>query len=77
MLDQHECLKQVDIIGVGGVSDGAGMQRMMDAGATYVGVGTALDRIARTIANPPPNISSNGWAGVQRNKMPKAGVIGG
>jgi len=42
MLDQHECLKQVDIIGVGGVSDGAGMQRMMDAGATYVGVGTAL-----------------------------------
>jgi dihydroorotate dehydrogenase (fumarate) len=44
MLDQHEPLKTIDIIGVGGVSDGAGYHRMRAVGAAVVGVGTALGR---------------------------------
>jgi dihydroorotate dehydrogenase (fumarate) len=44
MLDQHEVLKTIDIIGVGGVSDGAGYRRMRAVGAAAVGVGTALGR---------------------------------
>jgi dihydroorotate dehydrogenase (fumarate) len=42
MLDSDDSLRQVEIIGVGGVSDGSGFQRMKAAGATVVGVGTAL-----------------------------------
>lgn len=42
MLDQHEELEGIDIIGVGGVSDHAGAMRMQTAGASVVGVGTAL-----------------------------------
>ncbi|KAM0723005.1 hypothetical protein Q7P37_001203 [Cladosporium fusiforme] len=44
MLDQHEELKGIDIIGVGGVSDRAGFERMRAVGAKVVGVGTALGR---------------------------------
>ncbi|KXT06518.1 hypothetical protein AC578_6091 [Pseudocercospora eumusae] len=42
MLDQHEQLQGIDIIGIGGVSDGAGFRRMRAVGAKVVGVGTAL-----------------------------------
>ncbi|KAL9102048.1 MAG: hypothetical protein Q9163_002756 [Psora crenata] len=42
MLDQHESLKRIEIIGVGGVSDRAGFERMKNVGASAVGVGTAL-----------------------------------
>ncbi|KAJ9627998.1 dihydroorotate dehydrogenase [Taxawa tesnikishii (nom. ined.)] len=44
MLDQHETLRTVDIIGIGGVSDRAGFDRMQNVGAKVVGVGTALGR---------------------------------
>ncbi|KAL1306913.1 hypothetical protein AAFC00_005556 [Neodothiora populina] len=44
LLDEHESLKMVDIIGVGGVGDKAGFDRMMSVGAKLVGVGTALGR---------------------------------
>ena len=42
LLDQHEELKDIAIIGVGGVSDGAGFKRMRAVGAEAVAVGTAL-----------------------------------
>ncbi|MCJ1414077.1 dihydroorotate dehydrogenase [Xylographa parallela] len=42
MLDEHASLKNIDIIGVGGVSDSAGFERMKKAGASAVAVGTAL-----------------------------------
>lgn len=42
MLDAHELLQHIEIIGVGGVSDAAGYQRMRTVGAAAVGVGTAL-----------------------------------
>lgn len=42
MLDSHENLQHVAIIGVGGVSDGAGFRRMRNVGADAVAVGTAL-----------------------------------
>lgn len=42
MLDQHEELKLIEIIGAGGVSDRAGFHRMQAVGAKVVGVGTAL-----------------------------------
>ena len=42
MLDTHEELKRIEIIGVGGVSDAAGYKRMRAVGAAAVGVGTAL-----------------------------------
>lgn len=42
MLDAHEELKDIDIIGVGGVSDAAGYKRMEAVGASAVAVGTAL-----------------------------------
>ncbi|KAF2088936.1 FMN-linked oxidoreductase [Saccharata proteae CBS 121410] len=41
-LDQHENLRDVQIIGVGGVGDRAGFDRMRKVGAAAVGVGTAL-----------------------------------
>lgn len=42
MLDAHELLQHIEIIGVGGVRDAAGYQRMRTVGAAAVGVGTAL-----------------------------------
>lgn len=42
LLDREESLKGVDVIGVGGVSDRAGFERMRIVGAKVVGVGTAL-----------------------------------
>jgi dihydroorotate dehydrogenase (fumarate) len=44
MLDREERLRGVEIIGVGGVSDRAGFERMRGVGAKVVGVGTALGR---------------------------------
>ena len=44
MLDGCEKLKGVEIVGVGGVSDRAGFERMRAVGAKVVGVGTALGR---------------------------------
>ena len=42
MLDMHLSLKSICIIGVGGVSDGAGFRRMLAVGADVVAAGTAL-----------------------------------
>lgn len=42
MLDAHEPLQHIEIIGIGGVSDMAGYKRMRAVGAAAVGVGTAL-----------------------------------
>ena len=42
MLDAHEELKDIEIIGVGGISDAAGYERMRSVGASAVAVGTAL-----------------------------------
>ncbi|MCJ1339449.1 dihydroorotate dehydrogenase [Bachmanniomyces sp. S44760] len=43
MLDkENELLRQIEIIGVGGVSDGAGYRRMRAAGASVVAMATAL-----------------------------------
>ncbi|KAK3069235.1 dihydroorotate dehydrogenase [Teratosphaeriaceae sp. CCFEE 6253] len=44
MLDQHAQLKGIDVVGIGGVSDKAGFDRMIAVGAKVVGVGTALGR---------------------------------
>ncbi|KAK3669511.1 dihydroorotate dehydrogenase [Recurvomyces mirabilis] len=44
MLDEHDQLKDIDIIGVGGVSDRGGFDRMRAVGAKVVGIGTALGR---------------------------------
>ncbi|KAK0254689.1 hypothetical protein B0A54_08619 [Friedmanniomyces endolithicus] len=44
MLDEHEELRGVDIVGVGGVGSRAGYERMRAVGAKVVGVGTALGR---------------------------------
>lgn len=44
MLDAHDELGQIKIIGVGGVADGAGYRRMRSVGAYAVAVGTALGR---------------------------------
>ena len=44
LLDKHEILKDIDIIGIGGVGDRAGFDRMRRVGAKVVGVGTALGR---------------------------------
>ncbi|KAM0702949.1 hypothetical protein Q7P35_010381 [Cladosporium inversicolor] len=44
MLDGYEKLTGVEVIGVGGVSDRAGFERMRSVGAKVVGVGTALGR---------------------------------
>ena len=65
MLDQHEPLKRVAIIGVGGVSDGAGMERMMSAGATYVAVGTALGAHGVTVFDK----IAREWDQIQVDKM--------
>lgn len=42
MLDQHENLKHLQIIGVGGVNDHKGYQRMKSVGAYAVGIASAL-----------------------------------
>lgn len=42
MLDSHGNIRHVSIIGVGGVSDGAGFCRMRNVGADAVAVGTAF-----------------------------------
>ncbi|HGO5814433.1 TPA: dihydroorotate dehydrogenase [Mannheimia haemolytica] len=42
MLDQEPKLKQLQIIGVGGVNDKAGFERMKSVGADFVGLATAL-----------------------------------
>lgn len=42
MLDAHELLQHIEIIGIGGVSDAAGYERMKTVGAAAVGVGTGL-----------------------------------
>ncbi|KAI9830333.1 MAG: hypothetical protein M1819_005714 [Sarea resinae] len=42
LLDQHEVLKDIVIIGVGGVCDGDGYRRMRSVGANAVAVATAL-----------------------------------
>ena len=44
MLNENERLREVEVIGVGGVSDQAGFGRMRAVGAKVVGVGTALGR---------------------------------
>ncbi|KAK4543666.1 hypothetical protein LTR36_005311 [Oleoguttula mirabilis] len=44
MLQLHAELQGIDIVGVGGVSDRAGFDRMCSVGATVVGIGTALGR---------------------------------
>lgn len=44
LLDRHENLKSIHVIGIGGISDAAGFQRMKSVGASDVGVGTALGR---------------------------------
>ncbi|KAI9800777.1 MAG: dihydroorotate dehydrogenase [Piccolia ochrophora] len=42
LLDESEALRRIEIIGVGGVSDRAGFERMLAVGASAVAVGTAL-----------------------------------
>jgi dihydroorotate dehydrogenase (fumarate) len=49
MLDSHQALAGIKIIGVGGVSDQAGFRRMKAAGADFVGVGSALGQKGVTI----------------------------
>lgn len=44
MLQEKEGLRHLQLIGVGGVSDGEGFNRMRSVGADAVGVGTALGR---------------------------------
>ena len=41
LLSRHDRTRHIQIIGVGGVSDDAGVQRMLKAGADYVAIGTA------------------------------------
>lgn len=42
MLDKHDALRHISLIGVGGVCDNAGYERMRAVGADAVAVGTAL-----------------------------------
>ncbi|OOS00241.1 dihydroorotate dehydrogenase [Haemophilus paracuniculus] len=42
MLNQHEALKSIQILGVGGVSDIHGYRRMKAVGADFVGIATAI-----------------------------------
>lgn len=44
LLDQHDELRHIDIIGVGGCQDFAGYERFLNVGAAAVAVGTALGR---------------------------------
>lgn len=44
MLNAHEDIRNIAIIGIGGVSDAAGFKRMKSVGATAIGVGTAFGR---------------------------------
>ena len=60
LLDKHPELSSIDIIGVGGVCDAAGMARMRAAGAVAVGVATALGRdgvgVFEKICHPFPGL---------------------
>lgn len=44
LLDKEPALKDIEIIGVGGVTDFLGFSRMKSAGASVVAIGTALGR---------------------------------
>jgi dihydroorotate dehydrogenase (fumarate) len=44
LLDSHQRLRGIQVIGVGGVEDSEGFARMRAVGASVVGVGTALGR---------------------------------
>ena len=44
LLDQHEQLRHIEIIGVGGCQDFSGYERFISVGAVAVAVGTALGR---------------------------------
>jgi dihydroorotate dehydrogenase (fumarate) len=44
LLDANKSLEQIQVIGIGGVSDSHGFRRMKRVGASAVGVGTALGR---------------------------------
>lgn len=44
LLDQHNALRHIELIGCGGVSDYTGFGRMHSAGASIVAVGTACHR---------------------------------
>lgn len=61
LLDAHEVLRGVAIIGVGGVGDYAGYERMKSVGAAAVAVGTALGRdgveVFEKISNEADTIS--------------------
>ncbi|KAI9652690.1 MAG: dihydroorotate dehydrogenase [Bathelium mastoideum] len=62
LLDGHPELRSIDIIGVGGVNDAAGVARMRAAGAKAVGLATALGRegvqVFEKICKPPPKAAS-------------------
>ena len=45
LLDAHKSLENIQVIGIGGVSDSPGFRRMRSVGASAVGVGTALGRM--------------------------------
>jgi dihydroorotate dehydrogenase (fumarate) len=65
MLRKEESLRSIQIIGVGGVSDEAGMKRMMKAGASIVGIGTALGAqgvgVFDTILGKRPRTTPSLW----------------
>ena len=44
MLDQHDTLRHIELIGVGGVADYLGYDRMRSAGANVVAIGTAFGK---------------------------------
>ena len=44
LLDQHEELRHIQILGVGGVSNWEGVARMRSVGAAAVGIGTAVGK---------------------------------
>jgi dihydroorotate dehydrogenase (fumarate) len=68
MLDARPHLKDIAIIGAGGVEDAAGFNRMRVVGASVVGVGTALGRNGITVFD---DIARELWAeeGVRRNSV--------
>ena len=44
LLDEHDSLRHIVLVGVGGVADYTGYDRMKSAGASIVGIGTAFGR---------------------------------
>ncbi|EUC33416.1 hypothetical protein COCCADRAFT_36785 [Bipolaris zeicola 26-R-13] len=65
MLAQHEVLRRIQVIGVGGVADTEGYRRMRGVGARAVGVGTALGRKGVRV------FEEIGAAAVEEKKMSK------